>query len=420
MQNSYLKRFTLVAISTILVSLMSACGGSSSDDTINFWAYQPSKQADQNAFKTLVSNFTNETGIKVKLSLVAKDSFNTSLVSALGSRSKPDISFLDQPLIADYASKSTIADLTSYISDISDFNDDRFFDYVHDTCVYKDKTYGIPLNMTASVLFYNKTLVSTAPSTWSDVIGVWDSLASGVSLFDSIGNAGYAGWYFQSFLSNFGGSLVNEAKTSVSFNDEFGQEAAQMIKELYQLDNAQAVLNRASSNAFGRGLIAFKLGSSSDIDAYDTNFPKLDYGVCLMPTKSSGQTSYSNMGGENLVVFEQSNKKESCIQLAKYLLKKENITQISSFTGNFPSIKEYATQDNITYIKEASKERKTVILTQMNTAVPRPVIPNWLEVNDLYLGPAISDKILSVENPIDIKTALDDAAIAANSRLFSV
>ena len=92
---------------TILLSLV-GCQDNQGEGIVSFWAYQPSTQAHQNAFRALISDFTEETGIKVKLNLVVKDSFNMALNSALSGRSKPDMSYLDQPLIADYASDGTI------------------------------------------------------------------------------------------------------------------------------------------------------------------------------------------------------------------------------------------------------------------------------------------------------------------------
>lgn len=71
-----------------------------------------------------------------------------------------------------------------------------------------------------------------------------------------------------------------------------------MIQDLYTFDKRQASQNRSSNNAFGRGQIAYKLGSSNDIDALDTNFPTLNYGIAKIPPSVAGQTSYSNMGGE--------------------------------------------------------------------------------------------------------------------------
>jgi multiple sugar transport system substrate-binding protein len=404
MKNKVLSRWSL-AIAGLLT--LAGCNGGENEEIISFWAYQPSTQQYQNEFRQLIADFTIQSGIKVKLNLVVKDTFNTALNSAITGRSKPDISYLDQPLIADYASDGTIYPLTNLIAD-SSLNENDFYSFAYQTNIYNGESYGIPLNITSSVLFYNKNIVAEVPTTWVEWLAIKDNLPLGKSLFDGIGFGGYAGWYFQAFLANCGGKLVNDEETQISFNDEKGVEAAQMLRDLYGNDPTSKN-NRSTVDAFGNGLVAFKLGSSSDIDRLNINFPSLDYGVALMPSKD-GDISYSNMGGENLVVYSHSNRKEKSMQLIEYLMLEDNIKKISEFTGNFPAISEFATSDDV---------KRQVIIDQLQNAVPRPVIPRWIRVNDEYLGPALSDKILSDENPRDIVSSLNDAALAATIILFS-
>lgn len=385
---------------------LGGCEGRGGEEIISFWAYQPSTQQYQNEFRQLIENFTTQTGIKVKLNLVVKDTFNTALNSAIIGRSKPDISYLDQPLIADYASDGTIYSLSDMIAN-SSLDVEDFHSFAYQTNIYNGKAYGVPLNITSSVLFYNKNIVTTAPTSWADWLAIKGNLPTGKSLFDGIGFGGYAGWYFQTFLANCGGKLVNNTSTAVTFNDAKGVEAAQMLRDLYGNDTTSKN-NRSTTDAFGNGLVAFKLGSSSDIDRLNINFPSLDYGVSLMPSKD-GSTSYSNMGGENLVVYTHSKLKDKSMQLIEYLMLENNIKKISQFTGNFPSISKFATSDDL---------KRQVIIDQLEHALPRPVLPKWIRVNDEYLGPALADKILSDENPRDIATSLNDAALAATSILF--
>ncbi|MFA5235771.1 MAG: extracellular solute-binding protein [Bacilli bacterium] len=402
------RRRTGLFLSLVGLWALTGCqSGGNDSDVISFWAYQPSTQTNQNEFRAMIAGFTEETGIKVKLNLVVKDSYNTALTSALTGRSQPDLAYLDQPLIADYASDGTLYAIDELLAGSTAIAADQFYESVFQTNVFQNHTYGIPLNMTTTVLFYNKDLVETVPTTWDQWLAVKDGLPDGKSLFDGIGNGGYAGWYFQSFLANCGGSLLNEQLTAVTFNDERGQEAAEMIKNLYGNDPT-SINNRATSDAFGNGLVAFKLGSSSDLDRFDINFPNLDYGVALVPSQTEG-TSSSNMGGENLVVFDHSSLKEECWTLIEYLLEEDNVSKLADYTGNFPAVTEYLSSDD---------PRRQIIIEQLETAEARPVVTNWIRVNDEYLGPALSDKILSDVNPRDIKTSLDNAAAAATQLLF--
>ncbi|MDY0118350.1 MAG: extracellular solute-binding protein [Bacilli bacterium] len=371
----YLAFGAFLALTFTLTTGCSKNGDGGGDGTIRFWVYQPSKPEDQTAYKNLMTEFKEETGISVQLLMIVKDSYNQAINSALSSRSKPDMAYLDQPKISDFADDGTLACLDDYIAESEVIDNSKFFQSGLATSIYKGKQYGVPLNMTTSVLFYNKNIVGEeAPKSWDEWLNT-PIENSQHSLFDGIGTGGYAGWYYQDFLANNGGKLLNDAGTAVAFNDAKGVAAAKMIQDLYTFDKRQASQNRSSNNAFGRGQIAYKLGSSSDIDALDTNFPTLNYGIAKIPPSVAGQTSYSNMGGENLVVFDHSPNKKNCIKLIEFLLRKENINRIASFTGNFPAIEEYASVDSIPVVREESRARKAVILDQLSTSVPRPVIP---------------------------------------------
>jgi ABC-type glycerol-3-phosphate transport system substrate-binding protein len=194
------KKITTILYSLFLalsLSVVTGCKDGSenggSDDPINFWAYQPSKQTDQTAYKNLIADFTAETGIKVKLLMVVKDSYNKSLNAAISSRSKPDLAYFDQPRISDYAHDDTIAKLDEYIANSAVIDNTKFFASGLATTMYKGSQYGVPLNMTTSVLFYNKDIVTTPPTSWQEWLNT-PVTGHNQSLFDGIGTGGYAGW----------------------------------------------------------------------------------------------------------------------------------------------------------------------------------------------------------------------------------
>lgn len=298
-------------------------------------------------------------------------------------------------------------DASEYLSSL------EYFEGAYETTVYKGKTYALPLTITTSVLFYNKDLVSEPFETWDEWLAIAKTLDESQSgLFEGIGNGGYASWYFQVFLENVGGSFMNEDETAVTFNDAKGVEAANMIKDLYE---ATPKSIRDSSNAFGHGLIATKLGSSYDIDTITNSFPNLNFGVIKVPVPNEGDTSYSNIGGENLVVLESTKNKEDAMKLVEFLMRKENQEKISKFSGNFSTVKEYATVDE----SDPNRDKKLVVLDQLNTACARPSLPEWLSVNDLYLSAALEDILADDASADIIQEKLDYAARQATAILFS-
>ncbi len=404
---SILLAITLLACT---LSMLSACNDTQTDgDTVlRFWAYQPASREAQANYKALLEKFTAETGIQVQVNFIGKDNYKRSFEQALTSSKKPDVAYLDQPLVADYASNGVLYEMTGEIASNANFAESRFYAGAFNTCKYDGKLYGVPLNITTTVLLYNKSLVggenAVLPKTLGDMLNY--TVPAGKALFDGVGAGGYAAWYYHAFLENFDGSFLNEAGNAVAFNNAQGLAAAQFMYDLYQQSPSTVT---GSSNAFGRGNVMFKLGSGSDIKTISVNNPSLDFGAMLIPPAVEGGTSYSNIGGENLVIINSSEKKEAAVKLIEFLLREENAKAIAEYTGNFPAISEYASADD---------PRMQVVMDQLKTACARPALPGWIEVNDNHIGDALTYILGEGFRREDIQAKLDEAAQRANNTLF--
>ncbi len=400
-----------LAMLSAILCLFAGCGGTSGgsgDEILRFWAYQPASREAQASYKALLEKFEAETGITVQVNFIGKDNYKRSFEQALTSSKKPDIAYLDQPLVSDYAADGVLYDMTADLAANPAFARDRFYEGAYNTVLYGGKAYGLPLNITTTVLLYNKSLLGgdnpVLPQTLGDMLSY--EVPAGKALFDGVGSGGYAAWYYHAFLENFGGSFLNEAGTAVAFNDEKGLAAAQFMYDLYGKSPATVT---GSSNAFGRGNVMFKLGSGSDIKTISVNHPGLDFGAMLIPPAQAGGTSYSNIGGENLVIINSSEKKEAALKLMEFLLREENAKAIADYTGNFPAVKEYAATED---------PRMQVVLNQLDTACARPALPGWIEVNDNHLGDALTYILGAGFDRADIQEKLDEAAARANKTLF--
>ena len=355
MRKKVFKRIVSVAVMAAMLTAsmigFTGCGGSSSEgeksEGLAFWAYEPQSLDDKKAFEELISSFTEETGIKVKVSFIPKDSFNTKLNSALANGKGPDVSYLDQPRMAEFGSDGTLVDLTEKIQASETVSEDIFFPSAYDTCVLDGKAYGVPLTITTSVVLYNKSLVSenNLPKDWDDMLQIAKEVSANPTkaAFGGVGTGGYASWYFQAFLCSAGGNYTNEDQTQLTFNDANGVAACQFLVDLYKYSPEEV---RNSNSAFGNGNVAFSLGGGSDIDSLQTNFPDLDFGAMLIPPKEEGGTSYSNIGGENLVVYSASEKQDDAFKFVEFLSRNENSEKVAQYTGNFSSIKALAKTDN--------------------------------------------------------------------------
>src|SRR3954447_16595787 len=76
---------------------------------------------------------------------------------------------------------------------------------------WQGKTYGIPLNTNAQLLWYRKDLVPNPPKTWADMIDQAKKIPAKEGLIEEQGNhyEGYVVW-FNNLVASAGGSIVDE------------------------------------------------------------------------------------------------------------------------------------------------------------------------------------------------------------------
>lgn len=414
-----IKRITTLVLVLSMVILpvfvMTGCPSPEDDDkTLKLMVYAPANNAARNVYKAMLDEFTAETGYKVNVNFVPKDNYNTKLRTSFKTESNaPDVFYLDQPTLADYADMCMNLDEGFFAADGEEgLHLSDFYDVAIDTVKYNGSTLAVPFSLTSSVLLYNKSLVSKVPEDWTEWRNM--SVPSGKALFGGIGSSGYASWYFQAFLKSAGGDMISG--NEVIFNNAQGQVAASMLVDLY----ANSPKNiRESANAFTNGNVMFVLAHNSDIINYYSSNPtwcEQNLGATLFIPQTKGGTSYSNIGGENIAIYKNTDKADAAKELVKFLLREENVNK--AISTNFSAIKAFAkvpTADAVTgeAYSAGLQEALSVVLKQLETASARPVVKNWIQVNDNYLATALS-KILEGE---DIKTSLDEAQQQATSIL---
>lgn len=404
------KVFAMLMIVVLAIGLMipmTGCDRTQDDATLRLMVYAPENNTARTAYKEMIARFTEETGIHVTINFVPKDNYNTKLTTSFKTESNaPDVFFLDQPTLADYADKCMNLDEGFFAADGEEgLHLSDFYQVAVDTVRYNGSTLAVPFSLTTSILLYNKDLVDQVPTNWDE----WRNMdvASGNALFGGVGSGGYASWYFQAFLKSAGGDMISG--NEVVFNNAQGVTAATMLADLYA-KSPESV--RSSANAFTNGKVMFVLAHNSDIINYyaaNPSFFENDLGATLFIPQESNGTSYSNIGGENIAINKETEMADEAKQLVKFLLREENVN--TAIANNFSAIKEFAkvrTADPITgeVYSEKMQEVLGVVLKQLETASARPVVKGWVKVNDNYLGAALADIL---DNGTDIQEALDTA-----------
>lgn len=410
------KKIVIGILVFALAFALTGCSGSGNEDVSNkaekgkvelsFWAYQPENKGGIKELEDIVKSF-NETNqnIDVQLTMVPHGDFTTKINAAIAAEKAPDISYLDQSLSPKFAKDNILLKLDKYINGEKGINLEEFYQGALNTNKVKDSFYGLPLNQVAVALFYNKDLVHNPPETWEELLeiskSIYEESNGQKAAFEVPAGDGWGAWLFPAFVAANGGRMANEDTGKATLNEKPVVEALELWKKLKEYSPNKVI---KSSNAFENDSVGMKISGPWEIYGYQENFPDLNYGISLIPHKQ-GESSGSNIGGENIVAYNSTKHPEAAWEFMKYLTKDKVQMRLSKVTGNFPIKLAVAKEDRFTKDKHLS-----VFMEQMKTSQARPRIEEWVQINDEVIAKAIE---LGLDGR-DAQEALDWANKRAN------
>jgi multiple sugar transport system substrate-binding protein len=187
-------------------------------------------------------------------------------------------------------------------------------------------------------------------------------------------------WQFQVYLWQAGGEFLSEDLTQAAFNSPAGERALQFWVDLLHTD-ASAPL--APWGQFGQGKACMAMDGSWMVGGM-TAEPPFDFGTAAMPIPSAG-TPATNMGGEQLVLFESSDaEQQAAFDFVAWLTSTEVQTEWDKTTGFIPVRESVATNpDYLTHVEQNLPALIPFIENQQN-AKNRPPVANYPEISDAF------------------------------------
>jgi multiple sugar transport system substrate-binding protein len=386
-----------------LVAGLAACGGGggggSSDKTLTFWLYQDrTPQAGQEIDKVRKDFEKANPGVTVKLVKIPKDDYNTKLGSAIASSGAPDAGVLDQPLVSKYALDGTIKEVPAGLIDES-----GYYKGALDTNRANGKLYGMPVDQTGVALFYNKKLVPTPPKTWDELKQMATQVHQAhpdVAGMNVPKGDGYGAWMWPGVVAGNGGQMADDQNKKILFDQPKAVEALQLWVDLMQSSPRKIT---DSDKPFENGLAAMEISGPWDVPTIHTDFPDLDFGVAPLPYKTEPA---GNIGGENAVVFSTTKNADLAWKWLKFMANADNNGAVADAFGGFPV--------NPTAKVVPAGPEQAAFLEQMKVAHARPAVPQWIQINDEIIAPAIET---ALTGKATAQQALTDAAAKSRSLL---
>ncbi len=348
------KAFAVIASSLMVASLaLVGCSSSSSsgdsnsegDKVIKFMHLWPegSSNAQFSIVKDIIEEYEQEHDVKIETEILNPDQYREKLKVLASSNELPDIGMTwSDGFIKPYVEGDMLAPLDDVVDENAELKD-AFIPGVKESYAVDGKTYGLPLELNISYVFYNKEIFEKynleVPKTYEEYKNVVKTLADNDVIPATVGakDGWPASFWFMYLADRIGGStiLTDVIDGTAKFDDPSILKAAEEIQNLVDMGGfvkgASALSNDDAKGYFMNEQAAMFLTATWELPNYTTSPDvtqefKDKVGYFKFPTYEGGKgtsiDSYVGGPGVGLFVAEDSEVKEEAKDFVGYLVKR--------------------------------------------------------------------------------------------------
>lgn len=354
-----------------------------SDDALNVWVSRPITYIDTMQ-KMVDSQFTKQTGIKVKISVMPDAN---KMILANAANQAPDVALgLLSYMPFDFAIRGAAYDLTKF---------DDFWEVASTSApgafipyILNDGVYAIPETLNFNSLIYRKDIFSSlnldVPDTWEDVIHLLPSLQRyGMNFYHPIAGGISIKWFYQTstFIYQYGGSLYKEDGLSANISSPEGIKGLSFLTELftvYSLPEQVPIFY----NSFRYGTLPVGITDFNTYLQVKNAAPELknQWGLANYPgmKREDGSIARWYIGnGTGAVIMQKTKKPQESWEFLKWWLSTEVQTEYAYLLQSTYGPDYVWLSGNIEAIKNAPIDQadKNIILEQVKWIIDIPRTP---------------------------------------------
>jgi multiple sugar transport system substrate-binding protein len=312
-------------------------GGSGDGDTLTFMFRGGADE--KAAYQAAIDKFTEDTGVKVQMTVTDADQYATKLQAAVSGNKVPDVFYIEQANLQSYVASGVLLDITDQVEEAG-VDLDNIWEYGVDSYRFdgtlqgtpEGRLYGLPKDVGPFAFGYNKTMLEAAgiplpdpdvPLTFDEFRDVAKQLTvdtDGDGALDQWGTGLNVQWNLQSMVWSNGGDWTNEDRTEVTVDTPEFAEALQYFADLTNVDGVTPSASEAATlDTYQRwmaGEIGFFPVGPWDVSVYnDLDF---EYDLIPWPAGSTGESA-TWVGSLGIGVSATSSNPDAAVQLATYL-----------------------------------------------------------------------------------------------------
>ena len=376
--------------------------------TVTFWNGYAADGAEIDTFVNTVLPMFNAQypDITVEHQEIPYDDLRQKLVTGLAGGVLPDVLRADIIWVPEFADQGALLALDEEMPDFADIAA-TVFPGPLSTNKFGDHYYGLPLDTNTRILFLNDAVmeaagITAAPATIeefeADMALIKEKLGPDVYGY---AEGGTGPWSVLPWIWSFGGGITNAELTSAQGVLNGPETVAAVTKLKEWLDAgylSPSILGggTATSDQFGNGQTATVLEGPWMPGIFANQFPELTFSYAPIPAGPGG--SQSVVGGEDIVVFSDTDAKDASLAFTRFMLSVP-VQFAMGKIGQMPVLTSLAGNADLPAYYPTFQE-------QLKTANARTPVPAWPKIDE-----AVSNAVLkALRGDVPIQDALDEAA----------
>lgn len=282
--------------------------------------------------------------ITVEFEDVPAEEFTDRLTTRIAGGNPPDVAFVDQSAVVDFASRNALLELGPYAERSAAVKVEDYVDAFLNAAVFEDKLYGLPFDGESTGLFYRTDLFEAAgianpPTTWEELEAAAQALTDAEArTYGFIVFATEAAYYWYPWLWQNGGELLSEDGTQIAFNSDAGKEAAEFYVRLADYSPADYLNSNSYDGrvAFAEGQVAMYVAGAWFAGVMQSEFPDITgkWSAAPLPERKRCATT---VAGDTLVIPASSSNHDASWKWIEFLSAPQNLALWTLGTPENPS-----------------------------------------------------------------------------------
>lgn len=339
--------------------------------------------------------------IKIKSQRMPHNGSEPKVLTALATRTTPDIARLDGSFVAKLAVRNALIDVGPLgIDSIKD----EYLPAALGSCLIKGKMYAVPEQINGVCLFYDKDRFievgldpEQPPRTWEEFVEMGKILTEPEKTKWAFGMRNSLWWSFP-FFNTYGCPFLSEDTKHCVLNRPEGVAAFEFQVSLFQEHGIEGGAWRSGGVRDDMGFPErYAMVFSGPWAIKGLQDRKVNFGVGLIPAGPAGTST--NVGGQNMVVFRTSKHQQEAVNFLIWLSSADTQAKWCNALGQIP-----VNFEAFPRVDRAKYPEISIFMEQMKTAVPRPQIMNYSDIENIFIS-EIEAALTGSKTP---RQALDD------------